>query len=120
MTDETDYEALAARLTDERLPIQPTGGSLAKPLTGEAAAAAGRAFLLEQYGDDEAIEAAIRAGRPKLGRTATSGPSPLVKGRIAEADFAAFKLLEAQTGKKQSELVREAVHLLLERYKLAS
>lgn len=35
-------------------------------------------------------------------------------GRISEADFVAFKLLEARTGKKQSEPVREAVRLLLE------
>jgi selenophosphate synthetase-related protein len=36
-----------------------------------------------------------------------------VRGRIPEADFAAFKQFEKRAGKNQSELVREAVQLLL-------
>ena len=115
MTD-ADYEALAARLThpDSELP---------KPenvLTGDAAAAAGRDFMLREYGSQEALDAELRsAGRPRLGAK-PRGASPTVRGRIAEADRAAFDQLIKQTGKKESELVREAVHLLLEQHKLAS
>lgn len=115
MTDK-DYEELAARLTDPSV-------ELPKPqnvLTGDAAAAHGREFMLREYGSQEALDAALRsAGRPRLGTT-PKGASPTVRGRIAEADRAAFDLLIQQTGKKESELVREAVHLLLEQHKLAS
>lgn len=41
-----------------------------------------------------------------------------MRARIPEADFAAFKLLEERTGKKQSELVRDAVQLLLAKYNI--
>jgi hypothetical protein len=113
---EKDYEALAARLTDPEV-------ELPKPqnvLTGEAAAAYGREFMLREYGSQEALDAALRsAGRPRLG-TKPKGASPSVRGRVAEADRAAFDELMRQTGKKESELVREAVHLLLEQHKLAS
>jgi hypothetical protein len=115
MTD-AEYEALAARLTDPE-------AELPKPqnvLTGDAAAEAGREFMLREYGSREALDAALRsAGRPRLG-TKPKGASPSVRGRIAEADRAAFDELIRQTGKRESELVREAVHLLLEQHKLAS
>jgi hypothetical protein len=115
MTD-ADYEALAARLTDP-------GVELPKPtnvVTGAAAEASGREFMLREYGSPEALDEALRtAGRPRLG-TRPKGASPTVRGRIAEADRAAFDQLIQQTGKKESELVREAVHLLLEQHKLAS
>ena len=48
------------------------------------------------------------------------GASPTVRGRLAEADFVAFRRLEQATGKKQSELVREAVQLLLAEHKISS
>ena len=118
MVDKTDveFEALAARLTDPAT-------ELPKPVnvsTGEEAAAAGRAFLLGEYGSEEALDAVLRsAGRPRLGEK-PKGASPAVRGRIAEADRAAFDELMRQTGKKESELVREAVHLLLEQHKVAS
>lgn len=115
MTD-AEYEALAARLTAPE-------GELPAPQnvrTGDGAAAAGRDFMLREYGSPEALDAALRtAGRPRLG-TKPKGASPTVRGRIAEADRAAFDELIRETGKKESELVREAVHLLLEQHKLAS
>lgn len=117
LTDEEEahYAALAERLTAPDYEPQSAGPAL----TGAAAAAHGRALMLKEYGSEEALEAALRqAGRPRSG-TEAKGPSPTVRARISEADFAAFKRLEQQTGRGQSALVREAVHLLLERYRLA-
>ena len=74
--------------------------------------------MLREHGSEEALDAVLRrAGRPRLGEHA-KGPSPTVRGRLPEADFAAFKLLEERTGKKQSELVREAVQLLLVEHRI--
>ena len=109
MTDkDVVYDALAARLTDVEHPL-PAPTNVA---TGAAAAEQGRAFLLGEYGSEEALSRVLRRGRPRVGDSAR-GESPTVRGRISNADFAAFKQLETQTGKKQSELVREAVRLLL-------
>ena len=107
MTD-VDYDKLADRLTDP-------ASTLSHPVevaTGEAAAAGGHALLLREYGSEEAIALALRPGRPRLGAS-PRGYSPTVRGRISDADYEAFKRLEERTGKRQSELVREAVHLLL-------
>ncbi|MCS5732876.1 ribbon-helix-helix protein, CopG family [Herbiconiux daphne] len=112
--DEIDYEALAARLTDTDV---HTGAH--KELYGEDAAAHGRAFLLREYGSEDALKAAMRPGRPKLG-TRKPGPSPTVRARVSEEDFAAFTRLREETGRSEAELLREAVHLLLAQHKLAS
>lgn len=111
---DTDYNELAARLTDPATPLPQPGAVL----TGAAAAAEGRAFLLREYGSEEALQRALRPGRPRVG--SPGGESPTVRGRISDADFAAFKQLEKQTGKKQSELVREAVQLLLSEHKIGA
>lgn len=113
MTD-TDYDELAARFTDPATPLPDPGAVF----TDAAAAAEGRAFLLREYGSEEALRRALRPGRPRVG--SPSGESPTVRGRISDADFAAFKQLEEQTGKKQSELVREAVQLLLAEHKIGA
>jgi hypothetical protein len=118
MAEKTDaeFEALAARLTDPAFEL-PAPANVS---TGASAAAAGREFLLSEYGSREELDSALHpAGRPRLGEK-PRGASPTVRGRIAEADRAAFDQLMQQTGKKESELVREAVHLLLEQRKLAS
>lgn len=112
-TGEIDYDKLAERLTDPDVPL----GSGAE-LRGADAAAAGREFLLREYGSMTAVEAAMRPGRPKLGTK--RGPSPTVRGRVPEVDRAAFDVLIEQSGKNESELVREAVHLLLERHGLVA
>lgn len=111
---DTDYNELAARLTDPATPL-PTPEAV---LTGEEAAAEGRAFLLREYGSEEALQGALRPGRPRVG--SPRGESPTVRGRISDADFVAFKRLEERTGKKQSELVREAVQLLLAEHKIGA
>ncbi len=107
--DEIDYEALAAKLTDPNYPIRSDGFVL----TGEAAKAWGREFLVREYGSIEAVYEAMGRGRPPVG-SAKKGPSPTVRGRISVADFEKFQALKVDTGKSESELVRDAVHLLLE------
>lgn len=61
----------------------------------------------------------ISHGRPRLG-AAKAGPSPTVRARISDSDYAAFKRLEEITGRSQSELVREAVHRMLMEHNLVS
>lgn len=107
---DTNYDALAARLTDPATELPAP----ARVVTGAAAAAEGRAFLLGEYGSEEALERAMKPGRPKVGEN--RGPSPSVRGRLSEVDYARLVLLIEKTGKSQSELVREAVHLLLEKH----
>jgi len=113
--DDIDYEALAARLTDPEIPLKPTG----KALFGEDAARAGREFLLREYGSEEALERALKPGRPALGEPG-DGPSPTVRARISRHDFAELAQLREKTGRTEADLLREGVHLLLERYKHAS
>ena len=111
MVDEAYYHELQRRMTDPDTELGP-------PLsvkTGAEAAASGRAFLVKEFGSEEALERMLRRGRPRGGE-APRGESPVVRGRISASDFAAFKQLEQRTGRKQSELVREAVHLLLAEY----
>ncbi|GAB2761349.1 hypothetical protein [Sinomonas soli] len=110
-----DYDALAARLT---APGQPLPAA-EEVRVGEAAAAGGREFMVSQYGSWEAVEEAIRAGRPRLG--GGHGPSPVARTRVTVQQDAALSELEAETGKKRSELLRDAIDLLLaSRHKLAS
>jgi hypothetical protein len=109
-----DYDELAARLTNPATPLPEPD----VVLTGDAAAAEGRAFLLREYGSEEALQRALRPGRPRVG--SPGGVSPTVRGRISSADFEAFKRLEESTGKNQSELVREAVQLLLAEHKIGA
>jgi len=114
-TNHSDFDALEARLTDPSIPLK----SARHVATDAAASAAGREFLLREYGSTEVIERAMIApGRPHVGER--SGASPAVRGRITPTDYAAFKKLEEQTGRSQSDLVREAVHQLLRRHKLIS
>jgi hypothetical protein len=113
--DDIDYEALAARLTDPDVPLTPTG----KALFGEDAARAGRTFMLEQYGSEEALERAMKPGRPALGEPG-EGPSPTVRARVSRHDFDELARLRAETGRTEADLLREGVQLLLERYKHAS
>jgi hypothetical protein len=109
MATDNDFSALAERLTDPSTTL-PTASEIS---TGAAAAARGRALMEREYGSGEALDAVLRrAGRIRLGEQ-PKGASPTVRGRLPEADFAAFKLLEQRTGKRQSELVRESVHRLL-------
>lgn len=115
--NEIDYDALAARLTDPDQPVHSAG----QVETNDAAAFTGHAWLLREYGSDEAIAAAmsVSRGRSRVGAP-KAGPSPTVRARISDDDYAAFKKLEEATGRGQSELVREAVHRMLVDHKLVS
>lgn len=118
MTEATDkqFEELADRLTDPGRPL-PAPAEVAG---GAAAASAGRAMMLQEYGSGQALDAALRRpGRTRIGVTA-KGASPMVRGRLAEVEFVAFKKLEEASGRTQSDLVREAIHKLLVEHKLVS
>lgn len=118
MSEVTDEQlaALADTLTDPNYPLPNSK----QGATGAAAAALGRALLVQEYGSAQALDTVLRqAGRPRVGQ-APRGASPTVRGRISDADYAAFKQLEEVTGRTQSELVREAVHNLLTEHKLVS
>lgn len=111
---EIDYDALSEKLLGET-PVQAGQA----PLRGDAAAAAGHTMLLGEYGSDQAIAQTVRAGRPRIGDT-KRGPSPVVRGRLADSDYVALAKVEKLTGKSESALVREAVHMLLQKYQVAS
>ena len=116
MATNEDFAALAERLTAPSTPL-PQASETA---VGAAAAAHGRALMLREYDSEAALDTVLRrAGRTRLGEQ-PKGASPTVRGRLPEAEFAAFKRLEETTGKKQSELVREAVQLLLAEHRINS
>ena len=128
--DKIDYEELIARLTDPDIPIVPTGKALfgedaaragqpAADVQREDAARAGREFLLREYGSEEALLEAMKPGRPSLGKPG-HGPSPTVRARVSQHDFDELAELKARTGRTEADLLREGVHLLLERYRTAS
>lgn len=108
-----DYAGLAARLTDPAATM-PAPTSV---LTGEEASQYGKEFLLREYGSQEAIQRAMRPGRPIVG-TSRHGPSPVVRGVIPVEEFDALNALAERSGKGRSELVRQAVHDLLVAEKL--
>jgi hypothetical protein len=115
MDSEHDYNARSDRYADPATAITPTGDIL----TGAEAGRAGRSFLVAEYGSEQAVDQLIRRGRPRVGENRAGG-SAVVRARISDQDFAAFKKLEDQTGKTQAELVREGVHLLLAQHHRAS
>ena len=113
MSDQIDYDELDARLSDPDYPVYSAG----QVETSDAAAKAGHEWLLREYGSQEAIDAAlgVRRGRPSLDST-TKGPSKTVRARINAEDYAAVERLEKITGRRKSELVREALHQYLSGY----
>ena len=110
MTEES-YEQYEARLTDPSATLAGSGS----PLRGEAATATGSAFLVEAYGSEGAVTRAMRRGRPRVGQA--KGASPEVRGRIMPSEFDALEALAKQTGRSRSDLVREGIHLLLQKNK---
>lgn len=114
MVSEKEYEAMSDRYAD---PDVPAPKPLGKALSGEAAAEAGRAFLIQEYGSAEAVENELRRGRPRVGEA--RGGSVIVRGRISTRDADAFRKLEEQTGRTQADLVREGVRLLLQEHHVA-
>ena len=116
MATDEEFAVLAERVSRDDAPE----GRRSDAAHGSAARDRGRDLMLGEFGGDAKLDTMLRrAGRRRLGEQAKGG-SPSVRGRLPEAEFAAFKLLEERTGKNQSELVREAVHLLLEHHKLSA
>lgn len=102
----------------ERLATRLIAGSGSLPVptqiaSGDAAAARGRALLVDSYGSNEQLDIELRkAGRPRVGEP-PKGPSPTVRSRIPARDYAALVSLREHTGKSESELIREAIHAVL-------
>lgn len=115
---EKTNETLAGELSESTRAIGPPRLSL----SGEAASAAGRTFLLREYGSEEDIREAMRKpGRPRsVGHadpvTKSAGASPTVRSRIPRADFERLATIEAATGKSESDLIREGVAMVISRY----
>lgn len=64
---DTEFEALAAQLTDPSTPLPKAGDVKA----GTEAAASGYALMLQEYGSREALDEVLgHAGRPRLGEPA--------------------------------------------------
>lgn len=77
----------------------------------------GQRLLLEALGTPEAVEEAIRRGRPPVGSTTPAGAqSPVIRARIDPAREARLEAITQSTGKKPSTLLREAIDLLLVSY----
>lgn len=117
---EVDYGALANRLAD---PETAAPEAVAPPLSGKEATDYGRAFLLREFSTVEALNVAMRPGRPSLPAKISHAPrrkgeSPTVRGRVPNDYLEAIKRLEVELGKSQSELVREGIHLLLQKHNL--
>ncbi len=109
-----DYDALSDRYADPNVPVTPSTPAL----TGEAAAAAGRAFAIAEYGSVEAMEAEIRRGRLRIGREPElSATARTVRATLSDQDWAAFEQLRLQTGARQATLVRTAIHEYLAGHK---
>lgn len=112
------YTELAHRLVEDPAHQLPAPVDVR---TGESAAAYGREFLLREFGDEQAVRAAMRKpGRPRKTQaqtqTKSSGASPSVRARVPRTDYDLLARIEAETGKTESELVREGVALVIERY----
>lgn len=112
---DVDYEALAARLTDDAVP----SAEPAQALVGDDAAARGRELLLREYGSESALEDVMRRGRPTVGST-KRGASPVVRGAIPVVEYEALRSLMQSSGLREAQLVRRAIHELLVAEKLVS
>lgn len=111
------YEELAYRLAEDPAHQLPAPVDVR---AGGSAADYGREFLLREFGDERAVETAMRKpGRPRnaVSKTAPrAGASPSVRARVTRADHDTLAAIEAKTGKTESELVREGVALVIARY----
>ena len=111
----TYWDELAQDMEDGNYTTDP-----AQTVTGEAAAAEGKAMLRAAFGTDdlEQIEAA-RRGRPPLERPPgrKAGGARMLRGGVTPGMDAALVELSRQRGTTKSEVVRE---LLAERLSPAS
>lgn len=85
------------------------------PLRGAEAAAHGKAFMIEQFGSEEALNEFLRRGRRRVDGSAERGESKEIRGRITPDQQEGIRRLRERTGKTQSQLVRDAIDALLAR-----
>lgn len=107
--EQHEYDELASRLSDVTAPAE----SAQSPIHGAEAASIGRAMLEQQFGGAEALESAMRPGRPKLDAGYARGQSPEIRGRITQAQRAGIAKIKARTGANDSEIVRAAIDALI-------
>jgi hypothetical protein len=103
--DLTDWSAQAAHYTDPEQPFPP--GRPCQP--GEGAAV----LIAEAFGTRDAAAEYVRMGRPRIGRGGGQGESRSLRGRVSDEQYEAFERIMAATGESQSDLVRQAVDLLI-------
>jgi hypothetical protein len=103
--EEAHYRRLAER-AEAGEDLVPTGTSQ----HGADAAAAGQALLREAFGSDQAVEEAIRRGRPNLSRNRAAGHSPAVNTRVTEVQNAQLEqLMTVLEFRTKSDVVRAAI-----------
>ena len=85
-------------------------------LRSAEATAEGRRLVADALGGVDEMEKVIRRGRKNLDPAQGRGDSPMVRVRIPEDRDTALARLEERLERNRSELVREAIDLLLDRY----
>lgn len=83
------------------------------PVTGDEARELGR-MLLDDAAPAGDVVIALRPGPPALGRSGEE--SPILRFRVPEEDRSALRKLTETTHRQQSDLLREGLALVLERY----
>jgi hypothetical protein len=105
-SEQERYERLAS--LEEQAGGSGTGG---KSHRGNEAAAIGQQMLLEAFGDDAAVQRALRGGRPNLeGKSAAGAESPTIRVRVTPARRLQLDVLKTQMNRAHtSDVVRDAL-----------
>jgi hypothetical protein len=112
----SDDETRLAELADaEQHPARPLS-SAGAAYRGSEAAEVGTALLLSAFGTQRAIASEIRSGRPQIRAPKKPVTEPMIRTRISMIDDERLDALQKRTQKTRSELVREAIELLLLSY----
>lgn len=110
-----DEERLAQLAEAEQHPARPLSGEGRTYRAGEATEI-GEALLMSAYGTQRAIAEEIRRGRPQIRSPKKPVTEPVIRARISMIDDERLVALQKRTQKTRSELIREAVELLLLSY----
>lgn len=77
---------------------------------GADAAAIGQQLLLDALGSAEAVDRAVRGGRPNLGGRSAGGASPTLRVRVTEDRQHELEILRTRLHRQHtSDIVREAL-----------
>ena len=105
-----------ARMADEAESGEALASQPERAESGSAAAAIGRQLLLNALGDGDAFVKATR-GRPPIGAAQNErGNSPVLRARVSQETLERFEWIARTTRQNRSDLLREAVDLLVEHY----